>query len=66
MYRELYELPPALLYLSRVRISASVQNLFDRDPPYLLFDGYKVGFNYDSTNTSPLGRTASLQLVGQW
>ena len=32
-------------------ITASIQNIFDKDPPYLTSN-----FNYDYTNGNPLGR----------
>ena len=40
----------------------SVQNLFDRDPPFLLFDQFVPGLHYDPTNSSVLGRFITLKL----
>jgi iron complex outermembrane recepter protein len=40
----------------------SVQNVFDRDPPFVLFDQYVPGLHYDPTNASVLGRFISLRL----
>ena len=40
----------------------SVQNLFDRDPPFVLFDQFVPGLHYDPTNASVLGRFISLRL----
>jgi len=40
----------------------SVQNIFDRDPPFVLFDQLVPGLHYDPTNASVLGRFISLRL----
>ena len=40
----------------------SAQNVFDRDPPFVLFDQYVPGLHYDPTNASVLGRFISLRL----
>ena len=40
----------------------SVQNLFNRDPPFVLFDQFVPGLHYDPTNASVLGRFISLRL----
>ena len=52
--------------VSGLSVSLAVQNLFDKDPPYLMFDTYRTGLNYDSLNVSPLGRFIGLQLVKSW
>lgn len=44
-------------------VSLSVQNLFDRDPPYAKGAGVTFpGVNFDSTNASALGRFAAVTL----
>ncbi len=48
--------------MSGVKASLSVQNLFNRDPPFLLFDQFIPGLHYDPLNASVLGRFISLQL----
>lgn len=45
------------------RLSLSVQNLFDEDPP---FTNNPIGFGYDPANASPLGRFAVLELRQSW
>ena len=40
----------------------SVQNVLDRDPPFVLFDQYVPGLHYDPTNASVLGRFISVRL----
>jgi len=52
--------------LSGLHASLSVRNLFDRDPPYVQFDTYRQGLNYDSLNVTPLGRVVTLQLSKDW
>jgi len=42
------------------QLALAVQNLFDRDPPYIAFTPFRGGFNYDPTNVTPLGRFVSL------
>lgn len=51
--------------LDGVEIGLGVQNLFDRDPPYMtpMFD-FMV--SYDSTNYSGAGRTVRFYLSKQW
>ena len=49
-----------------VRVSLSGQNLFDRAPPYILFNSYNPGFHYDPNNASPLGRFITLRLTKEW
>jgi iron complex outermembrane receptor protein len=49
-----------------LRIALSVQNLLDRNPPFLSNPFYSSGLNYDSTNASPLGRFVSLQVSKVW
>ena len=52
--------------LAGIKASLSVQNVFDRDPPYVLGAATIPGFNYDSANTTPLGRFVTLQLSKAW
>jgi len=47
---------------SGFQAALSVQNLFDRDPPFVLFDQFVPGLHYDPTNASVLGRFISLRL----
>ena len=44
-------------------LAVSVQNLFDRDPPF--YDA-PTGVAYDATNAEPLGRFGSIQLTKRW
>lgn len=49
------------------KLTLSAQNLLDRHPP--LFSISQLGpmsINYDSTNTSPVGRFLTLQLTQRW
>ena len=48
--------------LNGFQAALSVQNLFDRDPPFVLFDQFVPGLHYDPTNASVLGRFISLRL----
>jgi outer membrane receptor protein involved in Fe transport len=45
------------------RISLSIQNLFDEDPP---FTNNPIGVGYDPANASPLGRFAVLEVRQSW
>ncbi|PPU74309.1 TonB-dependent receptor plug domain-containing protein [Xanthomonas cucurbitae] len=45
------------------RLAVNVQNLFDRDPPFVV-NGINSGF--DPTNATALGRFASVTLTYQW
>ncbi len=47
-------------WLDRTRLSLTVQNLFDKDPPYA---NTVDGLNFDSTNASPLGRFVILRFT---
>ena len=49
--------------VSGSEISFSIQNLFDRDPPFV---NNPTGFAYDPTNASPLGRVVSLEIRRRW
>jgi len=49
------------------KAALSIQNALDKDPPYLKSaDILATGFNYDSLNTSPLGRFVTLQVTKEW
>ncbi len=54
---------PSVGVLSGTRLSLSVQNLFDADPP---FYNAPQGVAYDGANAGVLGRTASVQLTRAW
>jgi len=47
-----------------LHLSIAVLNALNRNPPYVLTD--IPGFNYDSSNTSPLGRFINLQVSKEW
>jgi outer membrane receptor protein involved in Fe transport len=49
---------------SGIHFSLSVLNVFDKDPPGLLT--LYQGLNYDSANTSPMGRFLTLQISKEW
>jgi iron complex outermembrane receptor protein len=53
-------------FLEGFKISLSVQNLFDVDPPTVIFNQFLTGFNYDSANTTPLGRFVQLSVAKKW
>jgi outer membrane receptor protein involved in Fe transport len=50
--------------LSGLQLNLAVLNAFNRDPPYVLTT--IQGLNYDSSNSSPLGRLITLQVSKQW
>ena len=49
-----------------LRLAFSVNNLFDRDPPYAQFRTVNSALAYDPEQASPIGRTLSLQAVIGW
>jgi iron complex outermembrane receptor protein len=50
-----------------LRLLMSIQNVFDRDPPFVPDSASSVvGFHYDSTNASAVGRFLSLQVIKDW
>lgn len=66
-----YRLPKFSIALQETRVSLSVQNIFDRQPPFVLnaFAGSSASsanFNYDPVNASLLGRYLSLRLTTRW
>lgn len=66
-----YRLPTFTSTLSDTRISLSVQNIFDRQPPFV-FNAAQTGgsadagINYDPVNSSLLGRYVSLRIGTRW
>jgi iron complex outermembrane recepter protein len=48
-----------------LHFSVAAINVFDRDPPYINIT-YTPGLNYDSSNTSALGRFIRLQASKEW
>ncbi len=44
-------------------LTLNVQNLFDRDPPFI---ENRLGTGFDPINATPLGRFASLSVTHQW
>jgi len=54
-------------WLSGTRIALNVENLFDRNPPFLAPDpGSTTGLGYDPVNSTARGRFVSLQLRKAW
>lgn len=53
-------------FLSGMVISASVQNLLDRDPPRAAIINLDGDMGFDPTNASPMGRLIALELVKSW
>lgn len=52
---------------SGIHFNLAVVNAFNRDPPFLLIPlTGEPGFNYDSSNTNPMGRFVSLQISKEW
>jgi hypothetical protein len=52
--------------LSGLHVGVAVLNAFDRDPPFVQPYQITPGLNYDSINTSPIGRFVSLQISKEW
>ncbi len=51
-------------WLHGLRISVTVTNLFDRDPPNIADGVY--GFGFDPANANPFGRQVSVLFVKRW
>jgi len=49
-----------------LQLGLSVQNLFDRDPPYVNNKSQTSALGYDPEKASPLGRMISVQAVIRW
>ena len=54
---------PKAAWMSGIQLVATVQNLFDADPPF--YDS-PTGLGFDSGQADLLGRVASLQLIKRW
>jgi len=53
--------------LARTRITLSINNLFDKDPPRLAATSSSpAGLGYDGTNASPLGRVLRVAISKIW
>jgi outer membrane receptor protein involved in Fe transport len=56
--------------LAGLHVSLSVLNAFDRNPPFVALSTFDStilpGLNYDSTNTSPMGRFLTLRVSKEW
>ncbi|WP_343699618.1 TonB-dependent receptor [Caulobacter sp.] len=52
--------------LSGVRVSLSVSNIFDRDPPFIVLKTVNSTIGYDADNASPVGRLVAVQVVKSW
>ena len=52
------------LRLNDIRLSLSIRNLFDNDPPFVNNSAVRVG--YDPENVSPLGRFISFNITKTW
>ncbi len=55
--------------LDNTRLSLSVINLFDQDPPTVVNDADRPGFSpasFDSANANPLGRFISFSVLKSW
>lgn len=49
------------------RAALSVRNVFDRDPPYVIFTASNFpSANYDANNASPIGRFWNVRLSKNW
>lgn len=57
-----YRLPEDWAAGKGVRVSASVSNLFDKEPPIVI----NGAFSWDSNNASPVGRFASIEISKSW
>lgn len=49
-----------------LQLSLAIQNLFDRDPPYVNNKSQTSALGYDPEKASPLGRMISVQAVVRW
>ena len=49
-----------------LRLAFSINNLFDKAPPYARFQATNVTLGYDPEQASPIGRTFALQAVVSW
>lgn len=49
-----------------LRLGLAIQNLFDKDPPYVNNKSQTSALGYDPEKASPIGRMISVQAVIQW
>ncbi len=49
-----------------LRLALSVNNIFDRDPPFVQFRALNSAIGYDPEQASAIGRTIALQAVIEW
>lgn len=49
-----------------LRLALSVNNIFNRDPPYVRFLTSNSAFGYDPEQASAVGRTIALQAILKW
>lgn len=56
--------PQSRSELSGLALNLSIENAFNRDPPFVQFDQYVPGLYYDSLNASVLGRV--IRLSASW
>ena len=47
-------------------LSLSIQNLFDRDPPFIEVQSSTSALGYDPEKANPYGRTVAIQAVVRW
>ena len=47
-------------------LGLAIQNLFDRDPPYVNNRSQTSGLGYDPEKASPVGRMMSVQALIRW
>jgi iron complex outermembrane recepter protein len=54
-------------FVSGVDLMLSVQNLLDKDPPFVVSQGSPIAHSgFDSVNATPLGRFVSVELTKSW
>jgi outer membrane receptor protein involved in Fe transport len=53
-------------WLKDIRVSAAVQNLLDKNPPFFDSGPYVQGLNYDPYNATPLGRFVTFKVSKKW
>ncbi len=58
--------PQATGALAGLRISLSISNLFDADPPFAEIRSSSSAIGYDGEKASPVGRLIALDLVKSW
>jgi outer membrane receptor protein involved in Fe transport len=53
--------------LAGMHINVAAINLFNRDPPRVVQPAlFGLGYNFDPTNASPVGRFVRLQVSKEW